>query len=61
MILRGKRKDYEAVLSDLRIEHLIKCQEYLGKANEKDKGYDKELGEKEMASWFKNTVDEKEK
>jgi hypothetical protein len=60
-ILRSKRKNYEAVLSDLRSEHLAKCLEYLGKADEKDEGFDKELGEKEMASWFKNTVDEKEK
>jgi hypothetical protein len=60
-ILMSKRKDYEAVLSDLRSEHLAKCLEYLGKADEKDEGFDKELGEKEMASWFKNTVDEKEK
>ena len=60
-ILRSKRKNYEAVLSDLRSEHLAKCLEYLGKADEKEEGFDKELGEKEMASWFKNTVDEKEK
>lgn len=60
-ILRSKRKNYEAVLSDLRSEHLAKCLEYLSKADEKDEGFDKELGEKEMASWFKNTVDEKEK
>ena len=60
-ILRSKRKNYEAVLSDLRSEHLAKCLEYLGKADEKDEGFDKELGEKEMASWFNNTVDEKEK
>ena len=49
------------MLSDLRSEHLAKCLEYLGKADEKDEGFDKELGEKEMASWFNNTVDEKEK
>ena len=54
-ILRSKRKNYEVVLSDLRSEHLAKCLEYLGKAEEKDEGFDKELGEKEMASWFKST------
>lgn len=60
-ILKGKRKAYEAVLSDIRSEHLAKCQEYLVKAEPRDADYDKELGDKEMASWFKSTVDEEEK
>lgn len=60
-ILKGKRKAYETVLSDIRSEHLAKCKEYLGKAEPRDADYDKELGDKEMASWFKSTVDEKEK
>ena len=60
-ILKGKRKAYETVLSDIRSEHLAKCKEYLGKAEPRDADYDKELGDKEMASWFRSTVDEKEK
>lgn len=60
-ILRGKRKDYELVLSNLRSEHLGKCQDYLGMAELREAGYDKELGENEIASWFKSTVDDEEK
>jgi hypothetical protein len=51
-ILKGKRRDYEKVLSDLRSEHLAKCQDFLRKADEKDKGFDRELYDKEIESIF---------
>ena len=53
-ILDGKRKHYETVLSDLRSEHLKKCQEYLAQSEEKHEGFDKELKQREIDSWFKD-------
>ena len=53
-ILDGKRKRYEAVLTDLRSEYLKKCQEYLAQAEEKPESYDEELQQQEIESWFKD-------
>lgn len=53
-VLDGKKNDYEFVLGDLRSEHLAKCQKYLRKSEEKDKGYDRELYDKEIDAIFKN-------
>ena len=52
-VLYDKKKDYEVVLSDLRSEYLAKCQEYLSKAEEKDKQYDKEYHKKAKDDMFK--------
>ena len=41
-ILKGKRQDYETILKDIKSEYLPICQDYLGKANEKDEQYDKD-------------------
>ena len=41
------------MLSDLRSEYLAKCQEYLSKAEEKDKQYDKEYHKKAKDDMFK--------
>ena len=53
-ILDGKRNHYENVLADLRSEHLKKCKEYLAQSAEKHEGYDEELQQQEIESWFKD-------
>ena len=53
-VLDGKKKDYEDVLSDLRSEVLAKCREFLCRSEEKYRGYDRELYNKEIDSIFKN-------
>lgn len=53
-ILDGKKKAYEDVLNDLKSVYLAKCQEYLRKSEEKNKGYDRELCDKEIDPVFKN-------
>ena len=53
-VIYNKKKDYEVVLSDLRSEHLTKCQEYLRKSEEKDKGYDRKLYDMEIDAIVKN-------
>ncbi len=53
-VLDGKKKDYEVVLSDLRSEHLTKCQGYLRKSEQRGSGYDRELYDKEIEAIFKN-------
>lgn len=52
-ILKGKRRQYETVLADLRSEHLKECQNYLSQSEEKPEGYDEELQQREIESWFK--------
>lgn len=53
-ILKGRREKYVSVLADLRSDHLKKCQDYLAQAEDKPKGYDKELKQQEIDSWFKD-------
>lgn len=58
-ILRGKRQEYEKTLSGLKSEYLEICQEYLMLAEMKDEGFDDEFQNKEMESWFKKSINEK--
>ena len=53
-ILDGKRNHYETVLADLKSGYLKKSQEYLAQSAEKHEGYDEELQQKEIESWFKD-------
>ena len=60
-ILRGKRQEYEAVLSDLRSEYLDKSLAYLRESEEREEDFDRELNNRDLESIFNNEVEEEKK
>jgi hypothetical protein len=59
-ILKGRRQYYKSVLDEIKGEYLNVCITFLNGAEEKEEGFDEELGQKEIDSWFKNSVAENE-
>lgn len=59
-ILRGKRNDYKIILDNLHGKDVDTCKSFVLSATEREAGFDQELSEKEMDSWFKNAISEAE-
>ena len=60
-ILKGKRKDYEAILKDIRSDYLAECQSLLALAEEKEYNFDEKLSEQEIKDMFNDSMDEAKK
>lgn len=51
-ILRRKREFYEGILNQIESPHLVKCMDYLARAEETDEGFDRELKKKSINDIF---------
>ena len=60
-IQKGKRKDYEAILKDIRSDYLAECQSLLALAEEKEYNFDEKLSEQEIKDMFNDSMDEAKK
>lgn len=52
-ILKGQRKLYESILSDIRSENLQTCRDYLAQAKEMEKEEDTRISQQEIEDMFK--------